>query len=253
MSILRLTAANLPAKKDGELKVKCDSEGYYELILGGLNVFNSVGDYYPAERAKELFNSSSTLQRRIKNGSLKGEVGHPAMQPGMTIEQYVDRLLKIDLDNVCCHFKEIWLDDAKKTPTSTPGQILIYGLVKPISAKGEKLAASLENPHDNTAFSIRSAIDIEKVSGVTHRILKEIITWDFVNEPGLSVANKWNSPAMEELKEVTLTTRILNDLLASPLVATEDSREMVKRLITDMEHTKTDSMKVSVPQILSWK
>ena len=83
MSIVRFTASKLLSTgKKGTLTP--DSEGYYTQNIGALNCLNSVGELYVLEGAKELFQSSSGLMRRINNGALRGENGHPSMKPGMS-------------------------------------------------------------------------------------------------------------------------------------------------------------------------
>src|ERR1700676_1021605 len=90
--------------------LKPDAEGYYETVLGALNVFNSAGDWYPYEPAKALFENSSQLMRRLGRGALRAEYGHPRMLPGQDRNSFAQRLLSIFEDRVCGHFKEIRLD-----------------------------------------------------------------------------------------------------------------------------------------------
>ena len=46
----------LGVNKAGELKQ--DDNGYYEMIVGGLDVYNSAGQLYVFEEAKKLFEES---------------------------------------------------------------------------------------------------------------------------------------------------------------------------------------------------
>ena len=39
--------------------LKPDKDGYYIMPVGGLNVFNSAGQYYAYDKAKALFEESS--------------------------------------------------------------------------------------------------------------------------------------------------------------------------------------------------
>ena len=41
-------------------KLKKDANGYYDVILGAMNTFNSRGEYYAMEGAEKIFNGSST-------------------------------------------------------------------------------------------------------------------------------------------------------------------------------------------------
>lgn len=180
-----------------------DKDGYYEIIVGGLNTHNNTGSwYYTANKALELFGPGSLLHRKIANGCLRAEVEHPRQLPNEKYDDYVDRMMSIDRNNVCAHFKEIWLDKefGKKNPhLGNPDLIAIMGKVKPSEPKGQILKEALENPHENACFSIRSLAMQELVRGKLIRTLKEIITFDFVNEGGVTVASKWDSPATESV------------------------------------------------------
>jgi hypothetical protein len=39
---------------------------------------------------------------------------------------------------------------------------------------------------------------------VLHKHLKTIVTWDYVNEPGISVAKKWHAPSLESHEDIQL-------------------------------------------------
>jgi hypothetical protein len=79
--------------------------------------------------------------------------------------------------------------------------IAIIAWVKPSGPNGPALEASLDNPNENVCFSIRSFTDDYRERGITRRVLKTIVTWDYVNEPGIAVAEKFKAPALEVLQE----------------------------------------------------
>jgi hypothetical protein len=183
-----------------------NAEGYYELVVGGLNVHNSAGEYYALEGAKELFtDGSSEFQRRVKSGTLRGEVGHPAMMPGQTTASFINRIMDIDQNNVCAHFKEVWLDyNRVKTKDGSP-VVAIVALVIPSGVKADSLERSLRNPNENVCFSIRAFTADMRVMGRNTRTLKKVITFDMVNEPGIHIAEKYKSPSLESLTEKVFT------------------------------------------------
>lgn len=189
--------------------IKPDSDGYYELVLGGLDVHNSVGAFYPLAPARELFDSSSSLQRRIAAGSLRGEYGHPKRLPGMSDREFLSRIMELREDMLCCHFKEVSIvpNVRDKQGQST---VAIIGKVRPSGPYGEALQKSLDNPHENVCFSIRSLTLDEYVGGRLIKTLKNIITWDYVNEPGIAIANKYCAPTLEKLHEVAFTPEMLS-------------------------------------------
>lgn len=218
MSVVRFTASKLLSTgKKGVLKP--DSNGYYTQNIGALNCLNSVGELYVLEGAKGLFESSSGLMRRIKNGALRGENGHPGMKPGMTDKQYINRVLSVDPDNVCAHFAEVYLD---YNAQDNRGIVPIVGRVGPSGKLGYILENAYSKNVENVAFSIRALTRDQMVGGKNHRTLVNIVTWDRVEEPGIEIATKWDSPSLESLAETTLrppqllsvAEDILNDVFA---------------------------------------
>ena len=182
-----------------------DPHGYYTMPVGGLNVFNSVGDYYPYEGAKELFQSSGAFMRRIKTGCLKGEYGHPKMVAGQSMESFAQRVMTIEEKNTCVHFSDIWLDfDKVKDETGRP-VIAIMAKLKPTGPYGQALEQSLQNPKEEVCFSIRAFTEDVMQRGTKQRNLREIVSWDFVTEPGLNVARKYKSPALESYVDQPVT------------------------------------------------
>lgn len=179
--------------------VKVDENGYYFVTLGAFNVFNGAGDFYLDEGAKDLIeNKSHLLARRLANGYLKGEAGHPQWAPGMTKAQFYARNLKIDLANSSHHIKDITLrETGEKSGVNGTGKVVVVeAWVKPTDNDlGRQLKADLDDPEINVAFSIRSFTKDQKISGINFKKLLNIITWDWVLEPGIKRANKWDTVA----------------------------------------------------------
>ena len=192
--------------KVGELKK--NEKGYYPMVVGGLNVYNSAGQFYVYEEAKELFQSSSQLMRRVSRGALRGEYGHPKPQPGMTGEQFANRVMSIYEENTCCHHRTLTLDfDNVKDANGKP-IIAIISEVCPSGPLGHVLEKSLNNPSENVCFSIRAFTDDFRERGIYKRVLKTVVTFDLVNEPGIAQAEKFKSPALESNNtDGTMVTR----------------------------------------------
>lgn len=185
-----------------------DDNGYYKVCLGGLNTYNSAGAYYVADGVKELVsNPSSLVYRRLKSGYLNGEMGHPSFVPGMTKTDYILRNMKIDQSNISHHIKEI-----EFIPDSKGNMIRIMGWVKPSGPHGELLKQALDNPDQNVAFSIRSFTDDTMQAGRVTKKIKEIITWDWVVEPGIKEANSWDTLAMESYDLFHITLKDIRDV-----------------------------------------
>lgn len=198
-----------------------DENGYYTMPIGGLNVFNSAGMYYTAVGAKELFEGSSQLMRRVKRGALRGEVGHPQKAPRQSDDEYLMRILTIDEKNVCAHFSELWLDFDNYKDTNGKPMIAIMGKVAPSGPFGGMLKASLDNPKENVCFSIRSLTEDVYKRGIWERTLRNVVTFDYVNEPGIHIAEKYKSTALEGFG--------VESLMEKPITRTQLSRAICSK------------------------
>lgn len=203
--------ALLGTNKVGELK-KTD-DGYYIVVLGALDVFNSAGAYYPYESAKDVFKESSSLMRRVANGALRGEYGHPKRQPNQSLREFVDRVLQIDEKNVAFHVRKVTVDFTSIKGEDGRPIIALIGEIKPSGPYAHVLEKQLENPSENVCFSIRSLTDDTFVAGKLHKHIRTVVTWDYVNEPGIATATKWKSPALEGMGvEVFVDRNILESI-----------------------------------------
>lgn len=181
--------------------LKRDADGYYEVVLGALDVFNHSGQFWPASASvKEIFQKSSAFMRRISRAALRCEYGHPKKEGNMTMPEYAHRLTQIWEHMVCCHIKEVWLETSRVKDKDGRVVIAIMGKIRPSSTPwGLALEKQLQNPHENVCFSIRAVTNDVMQFGRYDKTIKEIITWDYVNEPGIAVANKYSVPSLESL------------------------------------------------------
>jgi hypothetical protein len=198
-TLTRLSGTN----KVGDLKK--NERGYYTMIIGALNMYNSAGMYYRADAAKQFFEASSSFMRRVNRGALRGEYGHPRREPHMSMQAYYARLLSIHEDKVCCHFASVSLDYTNYKDDQGRPIVAIIAEVAPNGPLGHILEKQLQNPNENVCFSIRSFTDDKMERGVINRYIKTIVTFDYVNEPGMSIAEKYNSPALEGLEDTVFT------------------------------------------------
>ena len=181
-----------------------DENGYRTMAIGGLNIVNSAGQYYTAAGAKDLFESSSAFQRRVRRGVLRSEVGHPKRAPGQPMDEYMQRVLCIDERNVCAHIAEVTLDFENYVGPEGP-IVAIVGKVAPSGPFADMLERMFNNGQENVCFSIRAFTSDYMSRGMTHRVLKNIITFDYVNEPGIAIAEKYKSPALESFEDSIVT------------------------------------------------
>ena len=237
-------------------KLVFDGQGYVTLVVGGLNVFNTAGQFYPLEGAKNLFESSSEFMRRIQRGSLNGELGHPRYEPGMSEEEWVNRVFDINEPNICAHFKDIWIEE--KNPINLEGQqvIPIMASVTPAGAKAVALEKALNTDAINVCFSIRGVTEDYYERGKTVRILKNIITFDFVNEPGIPIAEKWNSPALENYPIIEEDEKMVSLVSIEKAIEKRVKLGLVAENNTDLIKGTLDLIKSpqnkNIPNYLNW-
>lgn len=176
--------------------LKPDEHGYYRMILGAFNFYNASGIFYDHESSKHVFESSSSFMRRITTGNLYGEREHPAWEKGWSLDEYVRRIRHVDGTNVSHHIREI---EVEEHGLDSKGRMVyvVYGWIKPDRDHGAALQSALDNPHQNVCFSIRSLIDDKWIKGECVRTVTELVTYDWVTEPGISLATKYNNPGLE--------------------------------------------------------
>jgi hypothetical protein len=229
-----------------------DENGFYDMVLGGFNVHNSADAWYPwTPSVQTLFSKSSAFQRRIMDGALRGELGHPRMVPGMTDRQFMSRILDIYEPNVCQMFGEVWADDSLFKGRDGQPIIAILGKVKPFGDKKEALLDALETPKANACQSIRSLTDDTIRRGRVEKEVRAIITWDHVNEPGIAIARKWNSPSLESRGDTMVISRDMLDQLVERRqqkgLGTESSCNMAKSIILDIGARKPKPGEFVIP------
>ncbi len=191
--------ALMGTNKAGTLKP--DDSGYYRMVLGAFDAFNSAEQFYPAGPALELLKDSGALMRRIANGALRGEYGHPRKLPGMSDKDFLMRLADIVEQNVSHHIRKIELIPTGMRDEQGRPVVGVIGEIKPMGPHADALERSLNNKDENVCFSIRSITVDRFEHGRYNKFLRAIYTWDYVNEPGMSVAKKWRAPGLEALQE----------------------------------------------------
>lgn len=191
-----------------------NADGYYTQPIGALRVFNSAGHFYTDDRqALELFKSSSGFMRRVQRGAVRGEVDHPEWVKGMSESEYEARMYYIDPKNCCVHFSHIELDFNNYKDINGQPLIAIIGTFTPSGVHGAMLERQLKNGKENVCFSIRAFTLDRYVGRVRHRTLAEIVTFDYVNEPGIHIAEKYKSLTLESLVDRPVTREGLSKAL----------------------------------------
>jgi len=184
--------------KSGKNSIVKDDNGYYKVTLGALNTYNANGIFYKIDSLERVTGPKSILGSRIQNGLLRAEVGHPDFT-GLTGSALLNRIFKIDLNNVCGHIKSVeFIDQGRSEPGWSGYPIyIVKAWVKPTGPKAGILQAALDNEDENAAFSIRSAVTEKRVGSTIVRNVLEISTYDYVHEPGVPISSQWNAAGIE--------------------------------------------------------
>lgn len=230
--------------------IPADENGYREVILGAIGVYNSAGEYYvDDDHVRSLFMEGSILQRRIAKGVCRSELGHPKKQPGMTDQEYMQRILSIEETNVSSHIREVRVGTSTMKDHKGHQVVPIYGIVKPSGPHMDHVEAQFANPDENVAYSIRSLTRNRRVGNTWHKQLRTVVNWDNVNEGGIDVANKYDSPALEDFSEENgfFLPNTLDGLETAPesfTASLESSGIDVTMLRTELGWAKVQKMEI---------
>lgn len=182
--------------------LKCDDKGYYTVVLGVIGADASDGEHYvDNEKVRKVFNNSGQLARRISQGLLRGENGHPNPADYANQLAFEIRVRRMDEDKVCMHIRKVWVETGEVNGRKVG---LIMGEVKPSGPYGSYLKESLDNPDENVAFSGRYYSNPTQINGKTYREIYAVGTWDYVTEPGMHGSTKYNSPQLQSASAFTI-------------------------------------------------
>lgn len=176
--------------------IKPDSEGYRDVILGAFDCMASDGsaEYPMDEHIKSLFADSGQMQRLAKAKRLRGEANHPAFVIGMQLFQYLDRLREVRNELTSHHILQPSLSVGKDEHGKKI--VIVRGRVKASGCHEMALENSLKNREEDTCFSLRSIVNFYFKNGKRINNVSEIITWDWVSEPGMNIASKYHSAGL---------------------------------------------------------
>lgn len=192
--------------KKGILKPMDPGGLYYLVNSGGFNIQNRSGiSYRFNEYLKECMREGSDLNRRVSEGQLQCELGHPPQyywewKDGRIIQtfitdvfQWIHRLRTILEPNVCGSVRKIhWIMTGGETDP-------VYNKieVRPFGPHAQVLKDSLEDPDMNTAFSIRTVTKPQKL-GDRNREVDYFTGYDMVIEQGMLNACKYRTAGLED-------------------------------------------------------
>jgi hypothetical protein len=178
-------------------KMQRDDNGYYRCIVGAFNSYNLHGDFYPYNHeVKKMFEGGCIMRRKLNNNQLYGEYGHPRVND-IPFDEGLARLQRIDEKYYSHHFKNIELVE-RKDDHGRP-VFAIYATMLPSGPYASSLEKSLSNPDENVAFSVRAVTADSLVGSTRIKIITNLVTWDYVGEPGIATATQYKTVSLEQL------------------------------------------------------
>lgn len=162
-------------------------DGCFKVILGSLDTYNVHDEFYLAEGVEELLSTGGyhSFASKLKRKSVKGESRHPFREVGMTDTEFVNRNMIVDNTTASHQILEVMLEKTNEVEKPGTCVILIWGWIKPTENDlGRALKADLLDSEINVCFSIRCFSRIKVINGVISRLITNIITWDWVDNPG---------------------------------------------------------------------
>lgn len=191
-----------------------DSDGYYEVVLGGFETDNEHGHYYSFEKqTQNLFEESSQLMRQIKAGNLFGEYGHPKRAPGENIMDFLKRCILVNEKMQSHHIRKVSLDFKNVTDAKKRTIVAVLGEIKPLGPYADSLRDILNTKSANCCFSVRAQTDdVDMPNGKEKRSVKSIITWDYVGDPGVATSSKFHAPKLESFHDEFVDYSVLAKL-----------------------------------------
>lgn len=193
--------------------IKPNADGSYTCVVGGFNCFNNTGEYYELERSKPLFHESSIMQINAKNRSLKGEYGHPKPLPGQDMTSFIGRAARIEETLVSHCLTRIWLQENGRDREGRP-VVWVMADIVPCGPYGDALRKDFEAGLVNVCFSVRAFTDPDIWARERRRVMTRIMTYDYVNLPGIQFATKYDSPTMEDFhKPFSISSDMVDELI----------------------------------------
>jgi hypothetical protein len=175
-------------------RIRPDESGYYKMPIAVLGTVTDNFTYYEVEDfVAQLTSPTSFINRVLVDGKCYGEYGHPMIRL-LPENQQIPRLMVIDEKCQSHHIKAVTTGEKLES-----GGRLLYGLLKPAGPYGEYLQASLDDPCQNTSFSLRSIAQSRNENGITRRKIKQLVTFDYVCAGGYNEASKRYTPGVESI------------------------------------------------------
>ena len=172
--------------KDGKAlrAMEPNKDGVYENVpLGAIGIASRNAAFYEPQSVAQCMSSpNSAFYKKLIEGNLRGEWGHPLIKT----REDLARVVHIDMSRVSHAITKI------ETRESSDGSfVIIYGDIKPTGPYGKDLDTSFKDPTINTSFSLRSLCSKPTPMGnVQKKRMLSMVTFDAVDGPGYEIASK---------------------------------------------------------------
>lgn len=254
--IFRVNPTELEGKQG---KLPRNDKGHFKVLVGMYNAYNTCGDKYIfTQRVRNLF-THSRAARRCKEKRLYGEADHPELRDFISrtrtqeeaVALYLDRLCIVPPDKQAHQIWDFWFEEL---PHKVDGET-VYGVYTWLDPFHPRQRASLENPEENTSYSVRSFIDRtpSRTMGSWIYETKEINTWDWVTNPGMNKVGKYNTAGLESEKRIAYSDTLdvlVNDGVFHELQKLADQRQAMSQGLESEDHVMLTSM---VKDIAGWR
>lgn len=174
--------------------IKTDEDGYAEYTLGALDCLSSREEFYVFNEAvKQVFSPNSIFMHRMRNATLRGELEHPHPKGTDDVRSFINRVKTILLSNVSHKIRKVELRRGKDE--NGKSIILVIGQVKPSGRYGYVMENLMKDPEENIMFSIRALSKRWRQGNQVFKQITQPVTWDLVNDGGISYATRYTDPA----------------------------------------------------------
>lgn len=257
------TKLHVPGKKG---VISKGADGWYPNVpMGGLGCLNSAGAFYLLDESRAAFESSTEFMRKAREGCLYSEVGHPRMEPGMRVEDFMMRARDVRESNWCNALTNVTLNDNGARDQRNQPICLITADVKPYGVHKHVAQEALEDPRLNLCYSIRCITMKSVMRGVEYRTIVEAYNFDLVGEPGIYEAKKRYSPSLESFapklsstgSEIEINTKLIRSMQTHAtsmraLGLSVESADQLNDLAVRLEGYYKRASSMMVPFVFGW-
>jgi hypothetical protein len=167
-AILTLHKPPLPATSVAALKQTVSTlNDSYVVTLTKLDQKNKAGVFVSRTRVEELL-------PKLNARGLYSEYGHPMKFPAMGNEEWMRRMMTIELDHTCCRLSQFRIEQID-------GEWALTAVATPAGYFRDAFMAMMEQKPTQGRWSLRCISADTFIDNIMHRELRDIITFDFID------------------------------------------------------------------------